>query len=161
ATIDPFEQLKKATDSKIKNLVVEFHTANVRYYTTHSALPWRDMQGTNTLCTNVGSTSKTALKIGTGAIYTNCIGSSSLSNSLIGDGELKSGFSDAKNDLNNIYLTWNSNDAANLVVCFSPISKSQKALAETKYTVADGVTTDPTKCPNANAADGVCFWCTK
>src|SRR4051812_6427183 len=40
ATIDPFEQLKKANDSNRKNVAVEFLNATLRYYTTHNALPW-------------------------------------------------------------------------------------------------------------------------
>src|ERR1035437_9897985 len=40
ATIDPFEQLNKATDANVKNTSVEFLNANIRYFTTHSAMPW-------------------------------------------------------------------------------------------------------------------------
>jgi prepilin-type N-terminal cleavage/methylation domain-containing protein len=40
ATIDPFEQLKKATDANVKNTAVEFIDANIRYFTTHNAMPW-------------------------------------------------------------------------------------------------------------------------
>jgi prepilin-type N-terminal cleavage/methylation domain-containing protein len=31
ATIDPFEQLKKANDSSVKNVAVEFVNSNIRY----------------------------------------------------------------------------------------------------------------------------------
>src|SRR5450830_1024428 len=42
ATIDPVEQLNKATDANVKNTVVEYITANIRYFTTHQAMPWAD-----------------------------------------------------------------------------------------------------------------------
>ena len=40
ATIDPFEQIKKAQDSNTKNAAVEFNDALLRYYATHNAFPW-------------------------------------------------------------------------------------------------------------------------
>jgi len=54
ATIDPFEQLNKAQDANVKNTLTEFINANIRYYTTHSALPWNDANNSNAVgCTNL------------------------------------------------------------------------------------------------------------
>ncbi|MFH1187174.1 MAG: prepilin-type N-terminal cleavage/methylation domain-containing protein [Candidatus Levyibacteriota bacterium] len=161
ATIDPFEQLKKADDSKIKNIVVEFQTANVRYYTTHSAFPWNDTNVTNLNVNCQGVAALTfPLQLGSGALFTDCIGDSTISNSLIGDGELKPSFSTNTIDLDKIWLNWNSADSTNLIVCFSPTSKSQKAAPDTKYD-NEGTEIVDGSCPDANAVDGTCYWCTR
>lgn len=156
ATIDPFEQLKKADDAKIKNIVVEFQTANVRYYTTHGAFPWNDANSTNANCTGFPSPDITSAPLATGNIL-DCINGAS--GSLIAEGELKSGFATNTNDLNKIYLNWSSTDATNMIVCFSPTSKSQKASPETIYDSAGA--DNSASCPDASAADGTCFWCTR
>src|SRR6476619_6900438 len=56
ATIDPFEQLKKANDSDLQNEAVEFAGANVRYYTTHNALPWWTVANGGAACYTGGTT---------------------------------------------------------------------------------------------------------
>jgi prepilin-type N-terminal cleavage/methylation domain-containing protein len=165
ATIDPFEQLKKADDSKIKNMAVEFQTANVRYFTTHSAFPWNDMatSNANALCQAVstGGTAAVHSLLSVGGMYSNCIGSAAISNSLIGDGELKAGFNVNTNDLAKIQVNWDPANATNMIVCFSPTSKSQKASPETTW-AATGITyAGAGSCPDANAPDGRCWWCTQ
>src|SRR5260221_10989419 len=50
ATIDPFEQLNKAQDANIKNVAVEFLNANIRYYTTHNAMPWDSVPNNGADC---------------------------------------------------------------------------------------------------------------
>ncbi|MSU26267.1 MAG: type II secretion system protein, partial [Candidatus Levybacteria bacterium] len=40
ATINPFEQIKKASDSNTKNVAVEYLNANIRYYTNHTEFPF-------------------------------------------------------------------------------------------------------------------------
>src|SRR5579883_2019414 len=40
ATIDPFQQIKKAQDATMKELANEFVQANTSYYANHNALPW-------------------------------------------------------------------------------------------------------------------------
>src|SRR6185503_6667683 len=50
ATIDPFEQLKKADDANVKNTAVEFTDANIRFYTTHNALAWGMTDSDGTAC---------------------------------------------------------------------------------------------------------------
>lgn len=153
ATIDPFEQLQKANDSKIKNMTVEFINANVRYYTTHNAFPWNDAASNNAACVGLGGALFTAAKLN-GAEMLDCIAA------LIEEGELKSGFSSNVNDLAKVLVTWNPADATDVVVCFGPTSKSQKASPEAIYN-NDGTAAPPATCPNANAPDGTCFWCTR
>lgn len=153
ATIDPFEQLKKADDAKIKNIAVEFQTANVRYYTTHGAFPWSDTNNTDANCTGIG-----------GAVIGANLSSpglaSCISNGLIAEGELKQSFNINTNDMGRVYVNWDPANATNMVVCFSPRSKSQKAAPDTKYTQA-GAAANGATCPNANAADDTCYWCTQ
>lgn len=152
ATIDPFEQIQKANDSKIKNMAVEFLNANVRYYTTQTAFPWDDADTTHTDCSGLGGATIDALQLGDTDMQ-DCI------SALSDDGELKASFATNVNDLNKIYVTWDPADATNMVVCFPPVSKSQKS-AEAVY-LADGTDADPADCPDANATDGECFWCTR
>jgi prepilin-type N-terminal cleavage/methylation domain-containing protein len=159
ATIDPFEQLKKADDAKIKNIVVEFEDANVRYFTTHSSFPWNDNGSANATCTGAASAKFT--KILSAADMMACLGNATTANSLIGDGELKAAFTTNTNDLAQVEVTWDPANSKTIIVCFAPTSKSQKDAKDTIYK-ADG--TDNTVggvCPNANAADNICYWCTR
>lgn len=158
ATIDPFEQLKKADDSKIKNIAVEYQTANVRYYTTHGAFPWNDATSAaaanNTGCTDLGAAAF-SLQLGAAGMI-DCIDDAD--NSLIAEGELKAAFTSNLTDLNRVYVTWDDTDQTNMVVCFSPRSKSQKASPESQYN-SDG--TANAACPDSGAADDTCYWCTR
>ncbi len=136
ATIDPFEQLKKAQDANVKNTAVEFVNANIRYYTTHNALPWANGVSNCSSTGSVGSSSN----IG-------CVGA------LIDDGELKSGFTTVST-INSVIFTGTSNS---VVACFQPQSKSQWRDPNTKYSSA-GIAT--TGCISQTSA-GVttCYWC--
>lgn len=160
ATIDPFEQLKKADDAKIKNIVAEFENANIRYYTTHGAFPWADSNSTNTDCTGLAAGSpwtKTLTQLD------NCIkGGAGIVSTLISEGELKSSFDSNATDMGKVYVTWDTNSKTSLTVCFAPTSKSQKASAETIYTQAGVENKKPTgSCPDGSSVDGTCYWCTK
>jgi prepilin-type N-terminal cleavage/methylation domain-containing protein len=157
ATIDPFEQLKKADDAKIKNIAVEFQTANVRYYTTHGSFPWSDANSSNANCTAKGAAAFNLL-LGAGGMI-DCLGAASTNSSLIGEGELKAAFTSNLNDLNRIYANWDPTDATNMTVCFSPKSKSQKSASETKYDKTGA--TPIVGCPASTAPDDKCYWCTK
>ncbi len=163
ATIDPFEQLKKANDSKIKNIVVEFQNANVRYFTTHTSFPWDDTNSTNTNCTGIGAADVIASPLNTSPGLLNCLGNPTTNGSLIAEGELKSAFTTNLNDLKLVLVTWKLADKQALVVCFAPTSKSQKASGETIYKSdgSDNSIAGGGVCPNANAVDGVCYWCTR
>ncbi len=152
ATIDPFEQLKKADDAKIKNIAVEYQTALVRYYTTHGAFPWSDANNSDANCTGIG-----------GADIANTLSTAGLAscttNGLIGEGELKSAFTSNQTDMGKVKVYWRTAAQTDVQICFSPTSKSQKASPETVY---DNTGATPAAgCPSATAADGACWWCTK
>ena len=171
ATIDPFEQLKKADDSKIKNIVVEFQTANVRYFTTHGAFPWSDPGpaggSLNTGCyTGVPTTFVEPLQLSDTRILA-CIGyigaeDAAPAYSLIGDGELKSSFAINQADLAKVFISWDSTDPTNMVACYKPTSKSQKVSPETNYTNAGVAMSAGDKATCATSTDQtLCFWCTR
>lgn len=136
ATIDPFEQIKKANDANSKNTAVEFVTANIRYYTTHSALPWaaNEVSGCSSAWQNL-----------TAAGGSNCIAG------LVTEGELKSGFANATNILKSIRY---GGSATSVTACFNPVSKAQLNDSNTLYN-SNG--SSLTGCPGGSS----CYWCTQ
>lgn len=182
ATIDPFEQLNKAQDATIKNTMVEYVTANIRYYATHNGYPWGNgpqacvpeaINDTNTgtsggaglgsspyemsLCG--GATSDT----GAGCTPTTCLAP------LVSDRELKASFVTSVGTLSKIYVTYygdtggiaGSDQANTLVACYIPVSQSGKKDVNAKYD-KNGVII-ATNCPSYPTGDksAVCYWCTK
>ncbi len=143
ATIDPFEQLKKAQDANVKNTTVEFVNASIRYYTTHNVLPWADTAVVG--CS--GGTNPTAMTVGAAAA-TGCL------TALISDGELKAGFTTVTSILNSILVSGTTNGVTS---CFLPQSKSQQRDLNTKYNSAG---TAIAGCISQTAG-GVttCYWC--
>lgn len=145
ATIDPFEQLKKAQDANLKNTAVEFINANIRYYTTHNNMPWDD----NTACSSDAGGRDPSLKNLT-AITSGCIGA------LIADNEIKAGFTSITDTLQKLFLTELDNQMS---VCFQPQSKSQRKDANTKYDqkgdpIAGCIST-------SGQTSTACYWCAK
>lgn len=145
ATIDPFEQLKKAQDANSKNTAVEFNDAIIRYYTTHNAFPWTaniDSACTAQMPATFTGTNLTAM--------TNC------QRALVTDGELKPGFTGATDILRTIFVTSTNND---IIACFKPVSKSQQRDPNTKYDVSGVVTSG---CVSTSGQEGTyCYWCAK
>ena len=169
ATIDPFEQLNKAQDANVKNTMVEYLTANIRYYATHNDYPWgagvaacvpevKDSSGNPALmplC--AGGNANT----GVGCTVSTCLAP------LVDDRELKASFVTSVGSLSKIYVSYygaSGGDNANtLIACFNPTSKSANKDANTKWQ-QDGVTAG-VNCPsypaNQGTHDGICYWCTK
>jgi len=168
ATIDPFEQLNKAQDANVKNTMVEYLTANIRYYATHNDYPWgagvaacvpeviaNGAPAQMPLC--AGGNANT----GVGCTPTSCLAP------LVDDRELKASFVTAIGSLSKIYVSYygaNGGENANtLIACFNPTSKSANKDANTKWQ-KDGITAGD-NCPsypaNQGSHDGICYWCTK
>ncbi|HYM64892.1 MAG TPA: type II secretion system protein [Candidatus Sulfotelmatobacter sp.] len=145
ATIDPFEQLKKAQDANVKNTTVEFVNANIRYYTTHNVLPWSDTAAP-AACQNGGN--PVAATLGA-AKMSSCL------NALITDGELKSGFTTVTSILNSILISGGTNSVTS---CFLPQSKSQERDQNTKY-ASDG--TPGANCVATGGNATTCYWCSQ
>ncbi|HVT01059.1 MAG TPA: type II secretion system protein [Patescibacteria group bacterium] len=149
ATIDPFEQLNKATDSNTKNVAVEFLNAGIRYYTTHSAFPWDSVANGGADCMS-GTTDLTGTTLGS---MTACL------TTLIGEGELKSGFTTATGIISKVIVNENG---SNVTMCFKPVSKAQQRDANAKFN-ADGTANG--SCPggatNPVGPSATCYWCTQ
>lgn len=140
ATIDPFEQLKKANDANVKNTAVEFINANIRYYTTHNQLPWT--AGCNA---GVDPTAK--------ALYP---GLSDCLSTLVGDGEIKTAFTTVTGVLSAITVSGTNTD---VTACFLPQSKAQRSDPNTKWQVNGAPVANPaTTCGPASTS---CYWCSE
>lgn len=152
ATIDPFEQLKKAQDTTTTNVLTEWVTATTRYYTTHLAFPW---EATGANCNGGADPSGSLL---------NTVGMTSCTAALISDNELKSAFSSSAN-LQYVAITYDAN-LKQVTGCFNPASKSQLHNVNTKFS-ATGADLSATTCADNNAKDAAqqtankCYWCTK
>ena len=132
AALDPFEQLKKGTDTGVRNTVSEIHGAIIRHYANTTAMPYN------------GST--LAWQTATSA-YTNVI------SPIVAGGELKQDFSTlAGKALDKIYLTGTD---VSITVCFKPDSKSFNTDPNTKY---DGSGNSTTGC-KSQGGEGSCYWC--
>ncbi len=154
ATIDPFEQIKKAADSNTKNTAVEFNDALLRYYATHNAFPW----DTNGASCNGGTPPTGAVNL-----LDPAPGMATCVTALTAENELKQAFAQDKNDLQDIYVTY---DAVNndVIACFQPQSKSQQKIALLKSDGTAGTThlcvfTNGVPSSAGHNGDG-CFWCT-
>jgi prepilin-type N-terminal cleavage/methylation domain-containing protein len=160
ATIDPFEQIKKAQDSNTKNAAVEFNDALLRYYATHNAFPWAPLpNGAACDSTPANGPQKLVLYDTTKTPkLSDCV------SALTGENELKSAFGSDTNDLQNIYVTFDAT-ANDTIVCFQPQSQSQQkvALLNADGTPGPGVTTHTCVFGNGVPATttGGCFWCTQ
>lgn len=143
AALDPFEQLKKGTDTGIRNLVSEFHGATIRYYALKSEMPW---------CPGGSCASVSGVALNDANML-------SYIQSIVETGELKSNFSElAGNNLSKVYVTATSDS---IIVCFNPVSKSFKCDPNTKYNIYGE--TDTVNCGNpatcGSVAANTCYWC--
>lgn len=136
AALDPFEQLKKGTDTGIRNTVSEIHGALIRFYAVKTYMPWSTQVG------QPGTVSGVATNY------------SSYLSSVIDTGELKQDFFQlAGGQLASIYMNGNEES---ITVCFQPKSKSFRSDPNTKFSQSGAVDAN---CPNANAS--TCYWCVK
>ena len=148
AALDPFEQLKKGTDTGIRNTTSEIQGAVIRYYAIKNHMPWCDDNG------NCASNPD-------GSSLPDDVVQSMITN-LTSAGELKSNFLDLADAYKNkIFITGVATDSdPSVTVCFLPQAKSFKADPNTKYDSKGG---DKTNC-RGHVYAGVegtedCFWC--
>lgn len=148
AALDPFEQLKKGTDTGVRNTVSELHGAIIRYYGIKNYMPW---------CTDADTcTDPTALSM------SDANGATIIS-AIVTAGELKTDFSElaGAGTLGKIYVTGVNSDAT-VSVCYRPTSKSFANDANTKFSSA-GITPNAiggNNCPTGDPVDA-CYWCVK
>lgn len=144
AALDPFEQLKKGTDTGTRNTVSEVQGAVIRYYALKGWMPWCTGSGVDD-CDNPTSTSLSGSPMDT-----------AISN-IIDTAELKVNFTElASNNLGKIFVTGTESIAS---VCFRPVSKSFRCDPNTKYN-QDGTLHDPlTDCTTNCGTQITCYWC--
>ena len=147
AAIDPFEQLKKARDTNLRNVVIELLNASTRYYATHGELPW---------CSAGTCTTFTVTKLSDTTFWDTTTG---YLQDLIDDGELKSEFRTGLGTGNagRIYAT--SGDPTEVIICFQPDSKALRNDDTVQYD-ADGSVNATKACDTAGTTNG-CYWCAR
>lgn len=148
AALDPFEQLKKGTDTGTRNTVQEVQGSIIRYYALKGWMPWCNSSSISD-CSNPTEADLSSL--------VDPEGNDALSK-IIDTGELKTNFSElASGNLGKIFVT-GTNESVH--VCFKPVSKSFRCDPNSKYTKAGEV--DP-NCPKtacgSDAAADECLWC--
>lgn len=142
AALDPFEQLKKGTDTGTQNTVSEIQGAIIRYFSIKTNMPWCP--------TGVGCPADP-----TGNPLSEDPMKTALTE-IISTGELKSDFASlAANNLNKIFVTGSQTNST-VTVCYKPTSKSFIANPNTKFT-KDGADT----CGTADPTHATCYWCVK
>lgn len=144
AALDPFEQLKKGTDTGVRNTVSEVHGAIIRYYAIKNYMPW---------CANADSCDNEpdGTKL---SDLTNMI------SNIVTAGELKSDFEQlAGGALSKIYVTGN-NANATVAVCFKPTAKSFINDPNTKFdNKGNEITNNSCKSQGGDSTD--CYWCVR
>lgn len=141
ATLDPFEQFKKGTDTGTINTASNLHKGIVNYYATKNFMPWcTDAQ----TCTDPTESTAKSLE-------------NTVINNIVQTGELKSDFAQlAGGQLENIYITGTNNPPI-VSICYKPISKSFANNPNTKYNKNGSQING---CPSGNPADN-CYYCVK
>ena len=148
AALDPLEQIKKGTDTGVRNTVSEIASSMIRYASVKQGdlpytgfIPWAPV--------GTAGTSQAYLAI----------------NAVVASGELKTDFlSLAKDSLQKIFII---GDQERTYVCFSPGAKAFRVDPNTKFVVFAGATsatmTEVTGCDqNGTSTSGAqCYWCVR
>lgn len=153
AALDPFEQLKKGTDTGVRNTVSEFQGAVIRYYAIKNQMPWC----TNATCTTFEDGLSEPLPAG-GTLL------SAMPNTIadiVTSGELKTDFSTLAGGQLAKITVFGSNTNASIEVCYKPQAKSFINDPNTKYVAATGVVAAAGTCKGQGGADLTCLWCVK
>lgn len=140
AALDPFEQLKKGTDTGIRNTVSEVHGAVIRYYAVAgNKMPWDP------------STTLGPIDLSSGYSTVGL-------HEVVNAGELKADFSTLAGDrLRQITVIGTQESAT---VCFRPESKSFRSDPNTKYNSSGiEVGTGDAVCGQKNSTAFSCYWC--
>jgi prepilin-type N-terminal cleavage/methylation domain-containing protein len=177
ATIDPFEQIKRANDSNMEQVATEVVEANVRYYSTHNALPWWSVSSGGKNCysgSNVNQggpiqnsnnlnlpPNQPVNPVGTSITEVTLSNLTGCMQDLINEGELKQGFLNS-NYLGSLYLTNPdpyTGNATDTAACFQPTSKAGQQDSNTKFQ-ANGSLAASGSCISAGGQTA-CYWCTE
>lgn len=141
--IDPFEQLKKGTDTGLRDLVSQVQTAIIRYYSVKNDFPWA-----------AGSEPTTPVAVSDASMVT------PLAN-IVAAGELRSDFTTVQGaKLNNIFISENTTTKT-VSVCYQPGSKSFQSDPNTKYNKdgTENTGTGAAACKSVSGGAALCYWC--
>ncbi|KKP86836.1 MAG: hypothetical protein UR89_C0013G0024 [Candidatus Roizmanbacteria bacterium GW2011_GWA2_35_8] len=159
AALDPFEQLKKGTDTGVRNTVSEFQGATIRYFAIKNFMPWcTDIDTDGTCLFNTDGTADPVAVTLTNLPATIA--------QIVATGELKTDFETlaGSGTLGKIIVFGDSADSS-LTVCYKPTSKSFTNDPNTKFDPATGVANDADPagtCTNTgDPATNDCLWCVK
>lgn len=140
--LDPFEQLKKGTDTGTRDLVNQVQTAVLRYFATTNKMPWA-------ITTSFTGETLTGTNMVEG-----------VSNMIVA-GEMKSNFKEIyKSTLSKVFVTFIPGSPTNSVevrVCYTPASKSFQVEPNTRFS-SDG-TDLSTACKSVTSGGLNCYWC--
>ena len=146
--LDPFEQLKKGTDTGTRDLVNQVQTAVLRYYATTNKMPWPDGEDDDF----------TELDLATEPVAT------AIEN-MIAAGEMKSNFTEIySGSLNKVWVSFTpmtDTTSTQVRVCYAPGSKSFQVDPATKY-LKDGTENTgeaAAACKSTTGGEAQCFWC--
>lgn len=147
ASIDPFEQLKKGTDTSVRNMVSEVYNASIRYYAAKNGFPW----GVDITAVDMNQPNFTSASTG----YLSLIE---------GAGELKAGFGNLAGTGNLSKIKVTSLQSAGgtrstVTVCYMPDSKSFQNDANTKYTETGTLQPTSFQCKSTTGGTADCYWC--
>jgi len=152
AALDPFEQLKKGTDTGVQNTVSELQGSIIRYYAIKNQMPWCADATCSTFEDGLGDT----VTAKTADLLTNTIAN------IVTAGELKADFATlAGGGTLKKMVVFGSESLATVEVCYLPTSKSFTNSANTKFSPTDGKANDnggvcaKTGDPTTNT----CLWC--
>lgn len=150
AALDPFEQLKKGTDTGVRNTVSEVQGASIRYYAIKNYMPWcADATCSTTQPTQVSLTTIN------GGSYNTAI------TAIVNAGELKKDFVTLAGSQMDLIFVSGTNDPPDLAVCFKPTSKSFRSDPNTKFNKDGTLATSPKTCPDSSNPTADCWWCVK
>ena len=140
AALDPFEQLKKGTDTGTRSKVSELHGAVIRYYGIKSNMPWCP---TGAGCPVDPSATDLVTAPMVDALT-----------EIINVGELKTNFLVLTGGDSTKIFTTGSQVLATVSVCYKPTAKSFINDPNTKYTITGAST-----CAAADPTQLTCYWC--
>lgn len=159
AALDPFEQLKKGTDTGVRNTVSEIQQGAIRFYAIKNHMPWCDPADPTT-CGDLTTPVKVSqVDAPTTTAYFSPI------QQIIDAGELKTDFKAlAGGQLDKVWISGAVDPTPKVVVCYQPISKSFQADNNTKYVVngvtgsMDGTEVTDGSCKSQGGTTS-CGWC--
>src|SRR3989344_8206965 len=152
AALDPFEQLKKGTDTGIRNTAAELHGAVVRYYGIKNYMPW--CADSNCATFRDGDDDDYSTPI-LGSAWTTTI------TEIESAGELKAGFSTIAGSgaMGKISIFGTNDTNPKIEVCYKPTAKSFINDPNTKFVADTGVEAAAGTCKGQGGSDLTCLWC--